>query len=759
MDYLADLTAAQREAVTHVEGPLLVLAGAGSGKTRVITRRVVHLLDQGIPDRQVLAITFTNKAAGEMRERIAAMVPIRGLTVATFHAFCARMLRVYGDVLGVSTDFTIYTQSESVRAVKQAIERVGLDTTNWSAEKIQGRISSLKNRLETAAAFSTHAVDYSGKNVAKIYAAYQEALRAANAMDFDDLLMRVAMGLRDNEEFRELIQDRYRFVLIDEYQDTNEAQYQIAKRIAERHGNICATGDPDQSIYGWRGANIHNILDFEKDFAGCRVIRLEQNYRSTPQILAAAGRLIACNRKRKAKDLFTENPSGRPVRVIEVDTAEDEAREVAEDIRRECRAAGNYADVAVFYRVNSLSRAIEDAMRAAGIPYEIVRGSSFYERQEIRALVAYLRLLANPADDLALLRIVNVPLRGIGDATVKRLEAFAAEHGVSMLEACRRVGEVSDLNARAQKSVGDFVKLLDTLATLDRTRMKQLVLDIVRLTDFDEYCRKLEGGEEDRVANVNELVNVAANFDAEQDEEATDAENEGVTPLMRFLERVSLVSDQDDVHQERPKVHLMTLHAAKGLEFPIVYMVGLEQGLLPHAMAEEEGRDLEEERRLCFVGMTRAKSRLTLLHARYRMQRGQTNRQLPSVFLREIGDAGVERQSLARFSPSSTVLGVRRDSSREAGTTRRYPAPRQQAASSAAIQEDREEEARLRAALPQDGSPYKPNQLVKHPTYGIGTVFEVTGSGDSLKVGVRFPNIGVKKFVAQHARLEILARR
>ncbi|MBN2581584.1 MAG: UvrD-helicase domain-containing protein [Planctomycetes bacterium] len=757
MDYLADLTTAQREAVTHVEGPLLVLAGAGSGKTRVITRRVAHLLGQGIPDHQVLAITFTNKAAGEMRERIAALVPIRGLTVATFHAFCARMLRIYGDVLGVGNDFTIYTQSESGRAVKQAIERIGLDTTHWSPDRMQSRISHLKNRLETAAEFAKQAGDFSDKNVAKIYTAYEETLRTANALDFDDLLMKVAMGLRDNETFRNLLQDRYRFVLIDEYQDTNEAQYQIACRIAERHGNICATGDPDQSIYGWRGANIHNILDFEKDFSGCRVIRLERNYRSTPQILGAASSLIAFNRKRKAKALFTENPSGRAVRVIEVDSADDEAREIADGVRRECAAAGNYADVAVFYRVNSLSRGIEDALRAAGIPYEIVRGSSFYERQEVRALVAYLRLLVNPADDLALLRIINVPTRGIGDTTVKRLQTFAEERRTPLLEACRLVQQVDDLNARAKKSVTDFVRLLDDLTTLDRSQMQQLVSDIVRLTDFDEYCRKLEGGSDDRVANVNELVTVAASFDQEELETPPEIEVEGYSPLMRFLERVSLVSDQDDVHEEQPKVHMMTLHAAKGLEFPIVYIIGLEQGLLPHVMAQEEGRDMEEERRLCFVGMTRAKSKLTLVHARYRMQRGQTNRQMPSVFLEEIGQAGVERQSLATSSAAPS-FGDNRRSRWSSGTTRRYPAARQ-AAPQAPTAAEREEEVRLRAALPQDASPYRPNQLVKHPTYGVGTVSEVSGSGDNLKVSVRFPHIGEKKFVAMHARLEILAKR
>ncbi|NIA21274.1 MAG: UvrD-helicase domain-containing protein [Anaerolineaceae bacterium] len=756
MDYLADLTPAQTEAVTHVDGPLLVLAGAGSGKTRVITRRVAYLLSQGIADHQVLAITFTNKAAEEMRSRIARLVPIRRMTAATFHSFCARTLRIWGHLLGLEPSFTIYSQADSKRTVKEAIQRLDMDPTHWSPDRIQGRISHLKNRLQGPEEFAQEADDYSGRNVAKIYEAYQAALGAAKAMDFDDLLMKVAIGLRDNAEFREVMQDRYRYVLIDEYQDTNEAQYHIAHLVADKYKNICATGDPDQSIYGWRGANINNILDFEEDFPGCRVIRLEQNYRSTPQILEAAGSLIRHNRKRKAKELFTENPSGLPVQVVEVGSAEDESRHIADQIRSDCGPSGNYSEVAVFYRVNSLSRAIEDALRGADIPYEIVRGMSFYERQEIRALVAYLRVLVNPADDLAVQRIINTPARGIGDTTVKRLQVFARKRSLSLLEACRMAGEIDSLKARAKKLVTGFAELIDELAGLDRDRMEPLVTAIVKRTGYDDYCRKLGDGEQDRLANVGEFVTVAANFDAEAAELVLpEDEAAAYSPLMRFLERVSLTSDQDDVHEEVAKVHLMTLHAAKGLEFPAVYIVGMEQGLLPHAMAEEDGRDIEEERRLCFVGMTRAKKKLTLLFAQYRMQRGQTNRQGPSVFLEEIGESGVQRRLLDEPVAGYGAYHPSANKGWANGRTRRYPAGRQTAADRQR-HADLEEDARLRAALPQDDSPYRKGLQVRHPTYGVGIITRLAGSGEGTNVYVRFPHVGEKAFKAAFARLAIL---
>jgi len=753
MDLLADLTPAQREAVTHVEGPLLVLAGAGSGKTRVITRRVAYLISQGVRPYEVLAITFTNKAADEMRSRIAALVDTRGLTMATFHAFCARVLRMHGDLVGIDPGFTIYASTDSRRAVKQAVEGVGLDTTHWNPDRIAGRISRLKNRLQTAEEFAKgSADDFTGKNVARIYTAYQSILASNNALDFDDLLMRVARALRENEPFLGVLHDRYRFILIDEYQDTNEAQYQIAAAIAARHGNICATGDPDQSIYGWRGANLNNILDFEKDFAGCKVVRLERNYRSTPQILVAAGNLIRCNRKRKAKELHTGNPDGPAIRVTELESAEDEAALIAREVARDHPGGAGLAGVAVFYRLNSLSRAVEDALRAADVPYEIVRGTSFYERQEIRTLVAYLRAIVNPADDLALERIINAPPRGIGDTTVKRLQAFAEAEHVGLLDACRRAAGVTDLKPRAVAAIARFVKMMDDLAATDRSEVEPLVRRLIDLAGYDAWCRKLADGEDDRLENVSEFVTVAAQFDDDPPEDIGDNEaapGAAGDPLMRFLERVSLTSDQDDVHETAERVHLMTLHAAKGLEFPTVYMIGLEERLLPHVMAEEQDRDVEEERRLCFVGMTRAKQRLTMTFTRYRMHRGVTGRQMSSRFLEEIGEAGVERQVLADAdgghdaapAPHSGRTFTRR---RAASAGPRYEPT---AAGEAAA---------IEAALPHDDSPFRPDQWVRHPTYGVGTILGVSGSGEGVKVRIRFPHLGEKTFAARFARLEIL---
>ena len=759
MDLLSDLTPPQREAVTHVDGPLLVLAGAGSGKTRVITRRVAYLVSQGIPPWQILAITFTNKAAGEMRERIHSLVEPRGLTVATFHSFCARALRMHGDLVGVARDFTIYAGAEQKRALKRAIQAAGLDTTNWTPEKMGGRISHLKNRMETAEAFAETAGDFTGKNVAKVYTGYETVLRENNAMDFDDLLMRVAMALRDNGAFRNVLQDRYRYILIDEYQDTNDAQYGIAETIAERHKNICATGDPDQSIYGWRGANLNNILDFEKDFAGCKVVRLEENWRSTPQILGAASSLIARNAKRKAKNLWTRNADGPPVQVVESASGDDEARRIAEEIARAFPDGKGIGGVAVFYRVNALSRAVEDALRTAGIAYEIVRGTSFYERQEVRNLVAYLRVLSNPADDLALERVINTPTRGLGATTIKRLQAFAAERGIALLEACRAADSAGALTARARSALKKFVALIDELLEQDRTEVRPLVEHLIEAIGYEAYCKKLSDGDDERWLNVGEFVNIATAFDAEmlsvEETELAEAVGDGY-PLLRFLERVSLTSDQDAVHEDQERVHLMTLHAAKGLEFPVVYIVGLEKGLLPHIMAEEADRDVEEERRLCFVGITRAKERLTLLHARYRMHRGQTLRQAPSAFLTEIGAAGVQWRELPAEAIAGSYGGRAAAVGRGAGggATRRWKRKDEWEYS----QESPEDQAiRAAAQKAQADCPYRSGQRVRHRTYGVGTIVGVSGAGDSTKVTIDFSHLGPKTFAVQHAKLEILS--
>ncbi len=770
MDLLSDLTPAQVEAVRHVEGPLLVLAGAGSGKTRVITRRVAYLMSQGIPAAEILAITFTNKAADEMRGRIAALVTARHLTAATFHSFCARVLRTHGEMLGLNPQFAIYTQADSKRALKLALERLNLDAAHWAPEKMQSRISQLKNKMVSAGKYASEAVDYAAKTVAKIYTAYEEILRGNNALDFDDLLLRVATALGTTAEFREALQERYRYILIDEYQDTNEAQYRITRQIADKFRNICATGDPDQSIYGWRGADIRNILDFEKDFVGCKVIRLERNYRSTPQILDVAGELIKHNMKRKQKALFTENPPGARVRVVETDSAEAEARFIAEELRHDHPDNKGLSGVAIFYRVNSLSRALEDGLRAAGVPYEIVRGTSFYERQEIRTLIGYLRVLATPEDDGAVERIINAPTRGIGDTTVARLKEFAAGRTLNLLEACRLAGEVEGLVGRGAGAVELFVKLMDDLAALDRAEIRPLLEAIIAQTRYKDYCRKLGDDDEERQANVDELINLAAEFDEAEALEGPTEEAEVLPPIQRFLERVALSSDQDDLNETSERVHLMTLHAAKGLEFPTVYLVAVEDGLLPHQMAREENnRDIEEERRLCFVGLTRARERLTLSYARYRMHQGETLRQGPSPFLREIGERSVERTSLA--SETSGAAYGRREYGRGGfgggggfggAATRRWPKPaaetKPERTGDREFEPDEEELARERAALGAR-SAYRIGQVVSHPTYGQGTIIDSSGEGERARVRVRFQNIGEKVLAPHLAKLKILGGR
>ncbi len=795
-DVLSDLTPPQREAAMHVDGPLLILAAAGSGKTRVITRRIAYLILQGVPAWQILAITFTNKAAGEMRERVQSLLPARGATICTFHSFCARVLRMHAEMLGLDPNFTIYTTSDTKRTVKKAIERAGLDPSYWTPDKVAERISDLKGKLQKPSSNPQNAFDVISRNVAKIYPIYEELLRENNALDFDDLLMRVAVGLRDNQEFREALQERYRYILIDEYQDTNQAQYMIARLIAEQHQNICATGDPDQAIYGWRGADINNILDFEKDFRGCKVIRLEQNYRSTPQILQAADHLIRFNRKRKEKSLLTANPAGANVTVMEVDTAEEEARIIAEQIRSACPDGKGLSSVAIFYRVNSLSRVLEDELRRHNIAYEIVRGMSFYERQEVRALVGYLRVLVNPRDDLALEQVINTPPRGLGETTLKRVRQFAAYNRLSLLDACRRVEEIKELGSRAVKSMAAFVTMIDDLLELGQSELRLLVSTLIDITRFEDYVQKLSDGTLDRKENVDEFVTLAADFEKQLAEEMPEDEDADLvqTPLMRFLERVSLTSDQDAVHENLERVHLMTLHAAKGLEFEKVFMVALEQGILPHEMAGQDARDIEEERRLCFVGMTRSMQQLTMTYARYRMHRGQTQRQIPSIFLRELGEDGIDRHvSEASFydSPDEATGyeaqygnggynsanragaggggwrngGGKQASGRTTGgqnrswvprgdDTRRGYAGQGSAAAGNRSKEVAENRALAGAAASRTG--FSQGQIVMHETYGLGSVVEVSGSGGAARITVRFPHSGEKKFVASAARLKIV---
>lgn len=741
MDILDDLTPAQREAVTHVDGPLLVLAGAGSGKTRVITRRVAYLIAKGVRPHQVLAITFTNKAAGEMRERVDALVPgARRPMVRTFHSFCARMLREYADLVGLDPSYTIYDMGDQRAALKQALAELNLDPTHFSPDRILAEISRAKNRLERAREYARRtAGDWAGKRIARVFEAYERILAENRALDFDDLLLEMALGLRSSEEFRHRLQDRFRYILIDEYQDTNHAQYVLARDLAGPRRNLCATGDPDQSIYGWRGAELSNILDFEEDFPDAKVVRLERNYRSTKTILAAASGLIAHNVGRKEKALYTENPGGVPVAVVQTDDEEAEARSIVARIVRLHDEGRAYGDAAVFVRTGAQTRALEDAFRQARppVPYEIVRGSSFYDRKEVRDVVAYLQVLHNPRDEVNLRRIINTPSRGIGKKTVEVLEAWADREGIGLLEATRHAADIEDLGSRARGAVNRFAGLMGKLAETPPDRVAPLVERVVEETGYARSLKKDDNAAERR-ANLDELITLAARFDQERAESPVEGEAEappeeahGRPPLEAFLETVNLSSEQDAYDEAADRVPLMTLHAAKGLEFPAVFVAGCEDHLLPHAGRSDEPADVEEERRLLFVGMTRAQEVLTLAWARYRRIRGRLERCVPSRFLAELPAEPVRTEDERTGTFPERAAG--RPGYRRPGAER-------------PVRPKRDEATGLSTG-----------ELVRHKTYGLGRVRRFETQGGRRVVRVRFNTAGEKLLDPEYARLERVA--
>ena len=736
MDLLADLTPAQREAVTHVDGPLLVLAGAGSGKTRVITRRVAHMLGKGIGGGNILALTFTNKAAGEMRERIEALVPNSGVWVGTFHSLCARLLRSYAPLVGLDRGYTIYDQADRLRAVKGVMERLNLDEVGVTPEKVDAAISRAKNDMvppEKLAAWGDN--DHVSAIVARVYKAYQERLRESSAVDFDDLLVHMVTILREQKDVRRDLDARFRYVLVDEYQDTNLAQYAIVRALSTDRPNLCVTGDPDQSIYGWRGANLNNILEFENDYPGTKVVKLERNYRSTKNILRVADHLIRFNKRRKPKSLTTENPVGAPVELAIYGTEADEAHGVVAKIAELVRAGEyEYRDVAIFCRITALTRGFESALRAAKIPYQIVGGVSFYERMEIKDVLAYLSLLNNPKDDIAFARAVNVPPRGVGKTTMDKLAERARALGLPMLAMAREASAVPGLKDRPARALRDFAMLMDELAAL-RDHPAEVV--IRKLLDLSGYHKHLaadaKDGGEDRLANVDELVSAAKQFDQE---------HPGLS-VIDFVEEISLASAVDRWKDEAGAVTLMTLHAAKGLEFPVVFIVGLEQGLLPHSRASEDGAQLEEERRLLFVGITRARRELYLSHCRVREFRGQRTATIPSCFLGELPEEPMTVRDTSEFQPAAAFVD-------------RRPGPNRSPAGAGGFR------LTTAAALaggpgttagPEDLNAFRPGVSVLHPQYGLGRIVAVDGAGPNRKGRVAFAVGGERTFVLAKAPL------
>ncbi|HEY2908994.1 MAG TPA: UvrD-helicase domain-containing protein, partial [Gemmataceae bacterium] len=603
-DLLAELTDDQRAAVTHGEGPLLILAGAGSGKTRVITRRVAYLLQQGVKPWNILAITFTNKAATEMRSRVEELAPGNSVWICTFHSLGARLLRQYADRLNFDKNFTIYDTDDRTRLVREAMAALDLPEKKYTPEQLASAISKAKNKLLTPGQFERTATNYFEQVAAQVYLGYEKRLRAANGMDFDDLLYLPAMALKTNAEFRRDLDAKFRYVLIDEYQDTNLAQYSIARQLSTDHPNLCVVGDPDQSIYKWRGSDIKNILDFEHDYPDARTITLSKNYRSTPGILDAASTLIANNKQRKKKRLITDNGHGEPVRIIAFNDGSEEAESVVLRIK-EAAAQGRfrYRDHAIFVRINALTRPVESAFVKHGVPFQIVRGLAFYERKENRDVLAYLRLLVNPKDAVSFLRIVNEPTRGIGKTSLEKLSAYAEKMDISLFAASEQVAMIPEIKGKAVTGLRQFFRLITELRAQLHLPPHEL---IAKLLDESGYRKMLEGMKEedgtDRLANVEEMITAARQFH-EADPSRT---------LTEFLEQVALASDVDGWDEEADRVSVMTLHASKGLEFPVVYVLAVEQGLLPHQRSLENPEEMEEERRLCFVGMTRAMKELYL---------------------------------------------------------------------------------------------------------------------------------------------------
>ena len=743
----------------HVEGPLLILAGPGSGKTRVVTHRIAHLLECGVHARQILALTFTNKAASEMRNRVQSLVPGQPVWVSTFHRFGARILREFGEVLGLRPNFTIYDTSDSKQVLKRVIEAEQIATMNYSVDRIAGVISSAKNKLIRPEFFEPRRGSVLSEVASKVYPAYQQRMLQSAAVDFDDLLMHVATLLYDNPEIRQQLDERFRYVLVDEYQDTNQAQYVILKALSHDHPNLAATGDPDQSIYGWRGADISNILDFEKDFPEVKTVRLEQNYRSTKRILRVADELIAYNTRRKKKSLFTDNDEGRPVRLATYADQDQEASGIAEQIRQSIDSGERSArDFAVFYRVNALSRSIERAFRQAGVPYQMVRGQEFYGRKEIKDVLAYCQLANNPQDDVAFDRAVNSPTRGIGKKSVERLNMHAYRYGTSMLDAARECKRIEGLPKRAMNSLTGFVMLIDKLSALAGDSVEEVIGTAIEESGYTEALRKSDDIEDQsRLENVEELLTDARQYDEQAD---------GDGGLEAYLERTWLVNETDDLDADADKVTLMTLHATKGLEFPVVFLIATEDGILPHERSIEDPDQLEEERRLAFVGITRAEEELQLSYARRREFRGQRRIAIPSKFLMEMprhemsildaSDEGVEfdvDQYEAYDEPidyDEPVFELDHGPHREQTPPPTPPSTvpsLKTAAQLAASQQAAKDQPRVSPEVFVQG------MTVVHPEFGPGKIIALGGSGSARKATVRFAMAGERKFVLAYSPL------
>ena len=761
MDIFSGLNPAQKEAVEHQDGPLLIMAGAGSGKTKVLTCKVANLLAHGVAPYRILAITFTNKAATEMRERVDRMIGAQAKDVwlSTFHSFCAKFLRREIEATGLyKSNFVIYDTADSQAVIKAALKKLNLDEKQYSPGSVLNAISNAKNQLMGPKSMARDAGTFFEQKVAEIYDVYARELRTNNALDFDDLLMVSVLLLEENGEIRDKYQRRFQYILVDEYQDTNGAQYQLTKILAAQHRNLCVVGDADQSIYGWRGADIRNIMDFEKDYPEAKTVKLEQNYRSTKNILAAANAVIEHNTQRKPKELWTQNATGEKLTWYQGLDERDEANFVATAIQKQ-KTLFNvpYGDIAILYRTNAQSRVLEETFMRLGLPYTMVGGLKFYDRKEIKDVLAYLRVIYNPLDTVSLLRIINVPKRGLGATTLTKLTAYADEQGLTLFDVISNPDVLSamGLTARVQKPLGLFAafifKIMGCQASMRISDLIDKVLDESGYIGELEKEKKPEN--ESRLENLKEFIGVAKEF--EQGEENP--------TLEAFLSQLALVSDIDNAELEDDRVTLMTLHSAKGLEFPIVFMVGMEEGLFPHSRTLLDEGEIEEERRTCYVGITRAQRKLYLTNAESRTIYGRVNMNPPSRFLEEIPEEYLEKvlpyqgsygfanasrsgNVTSNFTPSPRMMGQ--------GTLRSgQPQSALQALQALRSKKAAAGEAAGGSALirPDTSIKWQVGDKARHGKWGVGTVVSVKGEGEEVELKIAFPGQGVKGLMQKYA--------
>ncbi len=744
---LEGLNPAQHDAVLHTDGPMLVVAGAGSGKTRVLTHRIAHLVgEENVSPFEILAITFTNKAADEMRRRIGGLIgPVADkMWISTFHSGCVRILRREADRLGYPSAFSIYDQADAVRLTGYVLRDLGIDAKKFPPRTVHNHISTMKNELVSPEQALDRAANIFERKIAEAYVEYQHRLRKAGAMDFDDLLTVTVELFRRHPEVLEQYQRRFRHVLVDEYQDTNPAQNEIVLQLAGFHGNVFVVGDSDQSVYAFRGADIRNILEFEKAFPDTTVVVLDQNYRSTQLILDAANAVIANNEGRKPKHLWTEKAGGERIVRFQGDDESDEAAWVTGEMAR-LHEGGDlrWSDVAVFYRTNAQSRVLEEQLVRVGIPYRVVGGTRFYDRREIKDALAYLRAVVNPADEVSLKRVLNVPKRGVGDSSVARIDQYAAAHGLPFVDALRR-WEDAEVSGRAAKGIVTFVEILDALAQQTESGPAAVLQSALERSGYlDELRNERSIESEGRMENLAELIGTAEGFESCDD----------------FLEQVSLVSDTDDL-DDQSQVTLMTLHSAKGLEFPVVFIIGLEDGIFPHLRALGEPHELEEERRLAYVGITRAQERLYLSNAWSRTIFGSTQYNPPSRFLDEIPaelleDRSPRARSHGRSSMRPTGEGAASESASAPSMGRAGRAEARRAERRERARERVVERAIAAGAAPSsEAGSVRPGQDVRHPKFGDGVVLEVSGRGENCEVTVNFSEVGQKTLLLGWANLE-----